>query len=186
MPDTQRFKDALARFDAANAADPNGKELAYAERMTAWLARLEPNASEPLRLAVRCQHIQRWMIPRERYPMDRRGYHQWRTTLQGFHAETAGRILREVGYDDVLIGRVQRLLQKKGLKDDPETQTLEDCACLVFLEGYFSDFSRKHDRDKLIEILRKTWAKMTPRGRQAALALPLSPADRALVEAAVR
>jgi hypothetical protein len=194
IADAQRFQAAIERFDAANRADPNKelfhgqeypRELLYAERMTEWLERLASDASEPLRLAARSQHLCRWMIPRSQFPMERRGYLQWRTELARFHARRAGEILREVGYDEATIERVQALLRKEGLKVDPETQLLEDVICLVFLESYFSDFSRKHDEEKLITILRKTWKKMSPRGHQAALALDLSPSDRALVERAL-
>jgi hypothetical protein len=189
------FHEAVARIDAANAEDPNQelfqsvacpKELLYARRMTAWLEKLEPEASEPLRLAARAQHIRRWTIPRDRYPLDLAGYKQWRTTLAGFHAETAGRILEEVGYSEQTIRRVQALLRKEKLKLDPEAQLLEDVICLVFLESYFADFARRHEEAKLVGILRKTWKKMSPRGRQAALGLDLDRELRAVVEKAVR
>jgi hypothetical protein len=117
--------------------------------------------------------------------MDRPGYHRWRTTLARFHAEKAGEILRQVGYDEETITRVQSLLRKEGLKTNPDTQTLEDVSCLVFLEAYFSDFAKQHEEEKLITILRKTWKKMSPRGQQAALQLDLSPTDRALLEKAL-
>ncbi len=190
----ERFQSAVAAFDAANAEDPhrvkhNGSEvpaeLLYARRMTDWLARLYPDASEPLRLAARAQHIRRWEIPRDTFPIDRAGYHRWRTTLYTFHADTAARILRDVGYDDATIARVRSLLRKERLKADPESQALEDVACLVFLESYFADFAAKHDDEKVITILRRTWAKMSERGRAAALALPLAPGARALVERAL-
>ena len=192
--DSERFRAAIERFDRANSEDPNKevhegeeypRELLYARRMTKWLERLEPDASEPLRLAARCQHICRWTIPRSDYPLDRRGYHQWRTTLARFHAEKAGEILRGGGYDEETITRVQSLLRKEHLKKNPDTQTLEDVICLVFLANYFSDFAKQHDEDKLITILRKTWKKMSPRGHEAALQLDLRPADRALVEKAL-
>ncbi len=192
--DSELFRDAIERFDRANSEDPNKevheseehpRELLYARRMTKWLERLEPDASESLRLAARCQHICRWTIPRSEFPMDRRGYHQWRTTLARFHAEKAGEILREVGYDEELITRVQSLLRKEQLKKNPDTQTLEDVICLVFLENYFSDFAKKHEEEKLITIVRKTWKKMSPRGHEAALQLELNSADRALVEKAL-
>lgn len=191
MPaDSERLQDAFARFDAANGEDPNTetvdgrerpKELVYAERMTRWLGRLEPRASEPLRLAARAQHLRRWVIPRGGFPAGREGYHRWRTTLYHFHAEEAAKILRDVGYGDEVVGRVESLLQKKRLKQDPECQTLEDVVCLVFLESYFSDFAEQHDEEKLLGILRKTWRKMSPRGREAALGLDLPAAARALV-----
>ena len=159
--------------------------MLYAQRMTHWLDRLAPEASEPLRLAARSQHLCRWQIPRQQYPMDRAGYYRWRTRLYAFHAEKAGTILRQVGYDAATIARVEELLRKLRIKSDPEMQLLENVICLVFLENYFADFSRQHDEAKLITILQKTWRKMSPRGQQAALQLPLSVEARALVEKAL-
>jgi len=188
------FDEAIRCLDAANSEDPNTetlggvelpKELLYAQRMTAWLERLEPNASETLRLAARCQHIRRWVIPRGDYPQDRAGYMHWRKNLAAFHAETAGQILRDVGYDETTIQRVGDLLIKKGLKRDPECQLLEDVICLVFLENYFDGFSAGHDDEKVIGILRKTWNKMSSRGHEAALELILPERARALVQRAL-
>ena len=192
--DSDRFRRAIEQFDAINAADPHleesdgvayPKQLLYAQRMTAWLERLFPDASEPLRLAARSQHIKRWEIARTVYPMDRQGYHRWRTELGRFHAEIAAQVLREVGYDAQTISRVQSLLRKERLKADPETQALEDVICLVFLEYYFAPFSELHEEQKLIGILRRTWVKMSPKGQQAALALSLPPEKRQLVEKAL-
>lgn len=184
MPATNdRLARALARFDEANAADPRSemigstaypKELVYARRMSAMLARYAPDASEAVRLAVHCQHIRRWEIPRHDYPMTRAGYKQWRTTLMRFHADVAGRILREAGYDDEMIARVQALVRKEGLKINSETQLLEDVIALVFLESYLAEFVANHadyDENKFIDILQKTWLKMSDRGRAAALRL---------------
>ena len=182
MADADRLAIALARFDAVNAEDPRrgrdpasgddiGLELLYARRMTERLDALAPDAPETLRLAARAQHIARWRIPRERYPEGRAGYKRWRSQLARAHAELAGGILAEVGYPRESIERVQSLLLKKGLKSDPEVQTLEDVACLVFLEHHFADFARKHERAKLVDIARKTWGKMSPRGQAAAGAL---------------
>jgi len=194
MIPSDRFEAALARFDAINRQDPNcerfegeqtPKELVYAERMTRWLNRLAPEASEALKLAARSQHIARWKIPRSDYPMDRKGYHQWRTTLNRFHADTAASVLRELGYDEATIERVSGFLIKKHLKDDPEMQLLEDVICLVFLESYFADFSKKHDEGKLIPIIQKTWGKMTPRGHKAALSLHISPKAMAFIQKAL-
>ncbi len=117
--------------------------------------------------------------------MTRAGYHQWRTTLYTFHADAADKILREVGYDDAAIARVRSLLRKERLKADPQTQALEDVACLVFLESYFADFALKHDEQKVIDILRRTWKKMSDRGRAAAMELPLPAEARRLVEKAL-
>ena len=190
------FDDAIAGIDAANAADPNQesfagqtwpKELLYGHRMTAWLDRLAPEASESLRLAARAQHIERWHIPRTNYEDGKKGYHLWRTTLYRYHAERAGEILVAVGYDSATIERVGALLQKKHLRSDIEAQTIEDAACLVFLENYFADFATKHDEAKIVDIVRKTWAKMSPNGHSAALGLAgqLPEKARRLVEAAL-
>jgi hypothetical protein len=201
IADRQRFERAFARFDAANAEDPNResgdgrewpKELLYAERMSAMLARYAPDASEVLRLAARCQHIQRWKIPRAEYPMDRIGYLQWRKRLNKFHGEVAGGILREAGYDEPTVARVARLLMKEGLKSDAEAQTLEDVVDLVFLENYLANFVAAHgqyDNAKLLDILGKTAKKMSARGRAAALTLievpaALLPAVRTAMSAA--
>ena len=175
-----RYTQAIERIDAANALDPNvatfdGREypaeLIYAMRMTAWLAQIDSAASEALQLAVRCQHLRRWEIPRAQYPMTRPGYYQWRTKLGAYHAEQAAEILRSVGYDDATIARVQSLIRKERLKTDGEAQTLEDVACLVFLENDYVEFARKHEEKKVIDILRKTWRKMSERGHALALEL---------------
>ena len=194
IADPTRFETAIARFDAANAEDPNTeemdgvsqpKELLYAQRITAWLDKLTPDASEALRLAARAQHIRRWAIPRRDYPMTRTGYLKWRTTLYRFHADTAGDILREVGYDDAMVAAVQSLLRKERLKRNPDMQCLEDVICLVFLESYFANFAPQYDEQKVIDILRKTWRKMSPQGQSAARGLALPPAAHALLEKAL-
>lgn len=189
-----RLARALDEFDRINAADPrrdraggeeHPKELLYARRMSDTLARLEPVASEELRLAVRAQHIARWQIPRGTFPNGRQGYKQWRTRLMDHHAALATEVMRRVGYGEETIARVTQLLRKQGLKRDAEVQTLEDVACLVFLEHYFDEFAAQHDDDKLVDILRKTWAKMSERGREAALALELGARELRLVERAL-
>jgi hypothetical protein len=194
---TDRFAAAIDRFDAANAADPrrerdtggaeHPQELLYARRMSEMLERLAPEASEAVRLAARCQHIRRWEIPRDSYPRTPEGYKAWRTRLMAFHADTAGAILREVGYDDATVARVQSLLRKERLKRDEETQLLEDVIGLVFLEHYLAGFVADHseyDEAKFADILRKTWLKMSPRGREAAVAR-IPAALRRAVERAV-
>jgi hypothetical protein len=185
MSDPTRFDAAVRLIDQANALDPHGKELLYSQRMSAWLDRVEPGASEALKLAARAQHVRRWTIPRSDYPMDRIGYLTWRTTLYRFHAEQAAAILREVGYDEGTIARVASLVRKERIKSDPEAQTLEDVICLVFLENYFAEFAAGHEEGKVINILRRTWGKMSERGRGVALTLEIPPAARRLVERAL-
>lgn len=178
ISDQHRFDATLAAFDAANAEDPNldegqPKELLYARRMSEMLARFAPDASEAVRLAVRAQHIQRWKTPRSSYPADRQGYLQWRTGLYRFHAETAGRIMAENGYDPETIERVKAAVGKKGLKVNAETQLLEDVTDLVFLEHYIAGFAAQHpdySEEKWIDIIRKTWQKMSAEARAFVLA----------------
>ena len=193
--DNRRFQHAIAKIDAANAADPNrltvdGQprplEVAHAEKRTAWIHRLVGDAPpEALLLAARGQHIRRWEIPRDSYPRDRAGYLKWRSDLKQFHADRTAEILAEVGYEPELIDRVKSLILKKRLKLDPEVQALEDSLCLVFLETQFADFSKK-ETDKIVGIVRKTWQKMSPQGQQYALALPLPAAERAIIEQALQ
>lgn len=185
---------ALEAFDRANAADPNcetvdgvarPKELLYGRRMSDWLERLYPEATPALRLAVRCQHIERWQVPRKTYPEGRVGYLTWRRDLKALHAKRAGEILEGLGFDGATIQRVCGLVNKENLRQDPDAQALEDVACLVFLAHYFADFAAGHDDDKVVEILRKTWRKMSETGREAALALPLGPTEARLVAQAL-
>lgn len=171
----ERLARALALFDDANAEDPRretdpadgqsvAKELLYGRRMSEMLERFVPDAPEAVRLAVRAQHIQRWKSPRDSYPMDRAGYLQWRTQLYKFHAETAGRLMAEAGYDEAMIERVKAAVGKKGIKVNPESQMLEDVADLVFIEYYMLGFAGQkadYPEEKWLDIIRKTWRKMS-------------------------
>lgn len=194
MIQSEKFKAAINLFDKANENDPNKevyqgkehpKELLYAQRMTDRLNSFDKDAGEALHLAVRCQHLQRWEIPRDQYEMNRVGYLKWRNDLKKFHADKAGEILRAVGYDEDIIDTVQFLLQKKQLKKNEMTQTLEDVICLVFLDYYFERFSEKYDEAKMIDILRKTWNKMSEKGQRTALTLNLSDRANQLVSKAL-
>src|SRR5437867_5080829 len=168
-----RFQEAIARFDAANAQDPRDIELPYAQRLSAWVERLAPVASESLRLAAHCQHLRRWEIPRESYPAGRVAYLKWREALKHFHAEEAGKILRELGYDEATIERVQKLNLKKLWPKDPEACALEDALCLLFLETQFDETTVKTGEEKMLGIVQKTWRKMTPQAREIALGMNL-------------
>ncbi len=196
MTETDRFERAIRGIDEANSADPNSelvdgvahpKELLYGMRMQNWVEELDPRAPEALRLAARSQHIRRWEIPRSDYPMDRKGYLRWRTTLYAFHADKASEVLRASGYDDETIERVRTLLRKRNLRTDADVQTLEDAAALVFVKHHLDDFLKRDDigEGKAIEIIRKTWKKMTERGHEAASALELSQGSTALLKKAL-
>ncbi len=194
MATSDKLQQAFQLFDAANQEDPNTeifqgkshpKELLYAQRMTEQLNTFAPDASEALQLTARCQHIRRWEIARDSYEMNREGYLRWRQSLKKFHAKKAREILEEVGYSQELIQKVGFLLEKKQLKKNAETQILEDVICLVFLEHYFEPFAAKHPEDKTIDILQKTWRKMSDKGHEAALKLPLSKGSLQLVSKAI-
>jgi len=189
-----RLQEAFRRFDEANAEDPNTetvngrpspKALVYAQRMSACLATFAPDASETVQLAARAQHIRRWEVPRSHYPEGRAGYLKWRTDLYKRHAETAGRIMQEVGYDAEAVERVRTLVQKRGLKTDPAVQLLEDVVCLVFLEHHLHEFAQKHTEEKLISIIEKTWNKMTDKAHEVALALDYAPEDLDIIRKAL-
>jgi hypothetical protein len=177
-----RYQAAVAAFDQVNGEDPNSetdngktypKELLYAIRMGDMQERFAPEASEAVKLAVRAQHIQRWKIRRDEFPMDRAGYLQWRTRLYKFHAQTAGELMRSVGYDEEMIERTMTVISKKGLKVNPETQMMEDVADLVFLEHYMLAFASKHpeySEEKWIPIINKTWQKMSADAHEFVLA----------------
>ena len=187
----QKFADTIARFDAENSRDPNQengrpRELLYAERLTNWVLKLCPAASEPLLLAARCQHIRRWESPRENYPATRAGYLMWRADLKQFHAEKSGAILRQMGYDDTTVRRVQELNLKKNFPADPEVRVLEDALCLVFLEFQFAPLAARSDEEKMINALRKSWAKMTEATRAEALKLPFGNHEKTLIAQALQ
>ena len=188
---TTAFTKASEQIDAKNAQDPNSelaqsirypKELLYSNRMYARLMAFAPNASEAVQIASKAQHISRWEIARESYSMDRVGYLKWREELKKFHAKTTATILEEVGYDAAFIARVCFLIEKKLLKKDEETQLLEDVICLVFLEFYFEAFVQKHDKEKMKNIILKTWNKMSEKGHQEALKINYSDSSLQLIK----
>lgn len=191
---SDRFTAALRRFDEENARDPNvetvdgvahPRELLYAQRLTEWVLKLSPEASESLRLAARCQHLCRWLIPRSSYEMTRAGYLKWRADLKVFHAKKAGEILREVGCDETTISRVQALNLKKNFPNDAESRVLEDALCLVFLQYQFAELAAKTDDEKMINALQKSWRKMTPSAHAWALKLSYGAREKALIERAL-
>ena len=189
-----RFETAIALIDIQNAEDVNTykvadidypKELLYSQRMSRKLLQFNPDASKALQIAARAQHLCRWKIPRDEYPMDRVGYLKWRETLKKMHANLTADILKQVGFDDQFTDRVKAIILKKLIKKNEESQTLEDTICLVFLDYYFEEFSAKHHDEKVIDILKKTWIKMSDKGHEAALKIPFSDKSMALVKQAI-
>ena len=191
---SEAYARARAAIDAAHAADPKrstdgrAAELVYGERTETWVLKLAPDAPEILRLAARCQHLERWRTPRDTYPMDKAGYHAWRRGLYVKQAERAREILLASGVGEVEAAEVATWVSKTGLKTNAGTQALEDAACLVFLENEIADFAAAHadyTEEKFVDILKKTWRKMSPAAQAAALALDLPAPIAALVKRAV-
>ncbi len=177
----QMLENALALYDAANSKDPNfemeqgrevPKELLYSKRMLDMLIRFMPDAEDVAKLSVAAQHIERWKSPRSDYPMNRKGYHQWRTNLYKFHAETAATLLADAGYDEEIIERVKLAIGKKNLKTNADTQVVEDIAALTFIEHYMTAMYEKfteYDEEKWMDIIIRTWKKMSPAAHDFAL-----------------
>ncbi len=192
--DSASFTQAFDAIDNLHRDDPQTvtidgtdepKELVYARRMSLWLEHIHPAPAEPLRLAVRAQHLQRWLVPRAEYPEGRVGYLTWRRDQSRRAGDTTAALMQQAGYSTDDAGRTSHIIRKQGLGRDDDVQALEDCACLVFLENYFADFSHTIERDHLIRIVQKTWRKMSPRAHELALALPMSDTSTALVKEAL-
>ncbi|PSF08765.1 DUF4202 domain-containing protein [Marinobacter halophilus] len=183
MTEQQKLEQALELIDQANLADPNReqvegealpREYAYSLHMTRWLLALEPAASARMQIACRAQHIERWTMPRGDYAEGRKNYYQWRQACGRMHGRRAAEIMARCGYPQEECERVETILTKRELRQDPDTQLLEDVACMVFLERYFARFysdNPDYEREKWLTIVRRTWGKMSPRGHEAALKL---------------
>lgn len=156
--------------------------------MEAWLIRLAPDAGPVLRLAARAQHLERWLVPRNTYPLDKAGYHAWRRSLYTKQAERARELLLAAGVAAGEAAEAATWVSKTGLKTNAGTQALEDAACLVFLENEIGAFAAQHaeyPREKFVEIVRKTWRKMSPDAQRFALQLQLAPEIATIVRDAV-
>ncbi len=189
-----KMEKAFALFDAYNQRDPHRvnrdgmeypAEYFYSLQLFNWVRKLQTDAGESLLLASRCQHIGRWEIPRSTYPQGKAGYFAWRTGMAKYHAAKAGQLLEEAGYGPDMVAAVGSLLLKEGLRTRPDMQVMENALCLVFLEFQYEDFLLLHPAEKIIRILKKTWAKMSQPGRDAALGLSFSEKGRELIGAAL-
>ena len=177
----QAFDKAVSLMDTSNSEDPNvevdngkewPKELLYSQRMSDMLERYKPEVDDVAKLAIRGQHIQRWKSPRDDYPMDRKGYHQWRANLYKFHAGIVAELMAQAGYDEEAQERARQAVSKRSLKKNEDTQLLEDVAGLVFIEHYMLAFAEKHPEyteEKWIDIIQKTWKKMSADAHKFAL-----------------
>jgi len=188
------YAKAVHLIDEAHAQDPkiihsSGKkvpyELHYAQKMSSYLEKRNPSAPDTLRLAIRAQHFKRWEVRRDSYPMNKQGYHAWRTYLKKRQAEQAEQICLDCGYSEEDANRVASMIRKDNFKKDEETQILEDVACLVFLDDQFEEFEKEHDEEKIVSILRKTWGKMSDKGHELALGISMSDHAKELVQKAL-
>lgn len=180
-----RLEKVLAAIDVYNQKDPHGREFPYSEKLSGWVLRLNPAPGEALKIAARGQHIGRWTIPRQSYPMDRGGYLRWREDMKRFHAKTVGDIMAKEGYAETEIEPVRQIILKKNFQTNPDAQTIEDALCLVFLEIQFEELRQKTPDPIMMDIIKKTWNKMSAKGKEAALAMDL-PADHlALIQKAL-
>ncbi|MDB6168856.1 MAG: hypothetical protein JWM88_1720 [Verrucomicrobia bacterium] len=185
----RRLIDDAHAGDPARGPDGRAAELAYADHVEAWVARLVPDASALLRLAARCQHLERWTVPRATFPLDRPGYLAWRRSLYVKQAARARELLLAAGVAAAEADDVSTWVSKTGLKTIAGTQALEDAAVLVFLESEISAFAAQHagyPREKFIDILRKTWRKLSPHAREMAGTLNPPPAIAELIREALQ
>ncbi len=189
-----RFESTIQTIDEINLQDPNkelyegksvAKEWLYSQRMTEMTFQYAEDPTEAMQLAARGQHIKRWSIPRNDYPMDRKGYLKWRTDLKLMHAKLMREILEEHEYESDTVDWITMMVKKNKLKTDPSTQALEDIICMVFLKYYFSEFAKTKSEEKIIAILQKTWAKMTSKGQEMALKLPFEEEEAHLIKKAL-
>jgi Domain of unknown function (DUF4202) len=188
------YQKARELIDTAHAVDPKrtahgcAAELVYADNMERWVAQVAPDATPVLRLAARCQHLERWSVPRASFPLDKPGYHAWRKSLYKKQAARARKLLLQAGVPATEADEVATWVSKTGLKTNPGTQALEDAACLVFLDTEIPAFATLHPdytHEKYVDIIRKTWRKMSPRARELAHTIALPPAVAALVKEAI-
>lgn len=191
---SERFDETTEAFDVVNAHDPRSidvdgestpYELAYARWLTDWVLKLQPDASEELLLATRAQHIARWTLSRQDYPEGLNGYLQWREDLKQIHAEKAGLLMKENGYSEEIVDLVQQFIRKDNFPDHPESRVLEDALCLVFIERQLEDFAETKPTEKTIDIIQKTWEKMTERAQDIAKNLELTPSAKSLLHQAL-
>lgn len=173
MANLTQYEQTIALINQANDQDPNietvdgkdwPKERLYSERMSDMIQRFAAEADEVQKISVHAQHIERWKSPRTDYTMDRKGYHQWRKDLYQFHADSTAKLMTQAGYDSESIERVKLAIGKKNIKENLDTQMLENIAALVFIEHYMLAFAEKHpeyNEEKWISIIRRTWDKMS-------------------------
>jgi len=182
---SDNFKQLIAEIDELNSKDPNNFELGYSKQLTEWVLRLNPKASLALQIAARGQHVERWTIPRKSYPLNRGGYLRWREELKQFHARTIRQLMKESGYEEEMISQVGEIILKRDRVQNPDSQTIEDALCLVFLETQFEELKAKTPEEKMIGIIQKTWKKMSSQAKSVALTLEMNEEAKKLIQKAI-
>ncbi len=193
MRGLSRYDTAVAAIDAANAQDPNSIDvrgavqplaLAHGRLAVGWVQRLRPDAPETVLVAARAHHLRRWEVPRASYPDERPGYLRWRRDQKTRHAADVAAILGPSGYDDAEIARVQALIKRDGLGSDPDTQLVEDAACLVFVETQLVSTAATLEPERMVTVLQKTAQKMSAEAVALIGEVPLTDDGRAILAAA--
>jgi len=188
------YESAVAAIDAANADDPNrivvrGTEqplaLIHGQLAVEWVEQLVPDADDSLRLAARAHHLRRWELARTDYPEGRAGYLRWKRDQKQRHASDVEGLLRNAGYTDEVIERVQALIRRDRLASDPDAQAVEDAACLVFVETQLTSTAAKLDHVHMLDVIRKTARKMSPAALDAVASIPLTADESALLREAL-
>ena len=162
---------AIELINKVHASDPKGEALVYAKQCFEWLVKINPDYTEEQEMAARCQHFKRWEIPRSNFPVGKKGYYQWRIGLYQYQADKAGEVLESVGYAVEFVSAVKSMIAKKDLRNDTNSQLIEDVACLVFLNYHIQPFASTKDyaEEKWIKIIQKTWGKMSEKAHKFAL-----------------
>ncbi len=189
------LQPAIDAIDAANEHDPTHVvvrgtptplALAHGWLASEWVRDLRPDATDALVLAARAHHLRRWEVPRSSYPEGRPAYLRWRRDQKLRHARDVEVILRDVGYGDAVVERVQALIRRDNLGTDADVQVVEDAACLVFIETQLAEMAPRFEREHLLEVIRKTTRKMSPAALEAVSRLAIGDVERELIAAALR
>lgn len=179
--------EALQAIENILLQDPKNEALTYSNQCFEWLQKLNPSYSEAQEFGARCQHFKRWDIPRSNYPMDKKGYYQWRIYLYQYQAEETAKVLAEAGYKSEFIDEVKDMIAKKDIKKSANSQLIEDVACLVFLQHHIAPFAATKDYsdEKWIKIITRTWGKMSEKAHKFALEITYPEAILSLIKKAI-
>jgi hypothetical protein len=189
-----RVQRALLAFESIGRQDPRSvvvdgtvypRQSGEAQLLLDFVLQLNQNPSLPLFLACHCQHLGRFLSPRDEFPADRAGYKAWRAEASRRSAERAKAVLSESGFTPETIEDVAGIVNKQGRATNADVQTMEDALCLAFLTLDAPEFASRHSDEEMVRILKRSWMKMSDRGHQLALETPLVPDVQRLVQQAL-